>query len=205
MKYAFTFVRATIVAGAVALSAAALSPAAFGANPPPGIPQPKILVIDRAAILRGSLVGQSIVKQVQGYTQAAENDLKGEGQALRAQGQALQQQIAILAPDVKAKKVAAFEAQQQALQAKAQQKQSLIQGGFLQARQQVEAALGPILQGIMAERGANMLIDRNAVVMSTVDIDVTQTAIQRLNQKLPQVKVNLTPLPPGMQPQQPQQ
>jgi len=57
----------------------------------------------------------------------------------------------------------------------------------------------------MAERGANMLIDRNAVVMSTVDIDVTQTAIQRLNQKLPQVKVNLTPLPPGMQPQQPQQ
>jgi Skp family chaperone for outer membrane proteins len=206
MKYVSHVVRAAVVASALALTATAFAPAVLGANAPaPGIPQPKILVIDRAAILRGSAVGQSIVKQVQGYTLQAENDLKGQGQALRAQGQALQQQIAILAPDVKAKKIAAFEAQQQALQAKAQQKQSLIQGGFLQARQQVEAALGPILQGIMAERGANMLIDRNAVVMSTVDVDVTQTAIQRLNQKLPQVKVNLTPLPPGVQPQQPQQ
>lgn len=206
MKYASQIVRATVVAGALALSATALAPAVYGANAPaPGIPQPKILVIDRAAILRGSLVGQSIVKQVQGFTTQAENDLKGQGAALRAQGQALQQQIAILAPDVKARKIKDFEAQQQALQAKAQQKQSLIQGGFFQARQQVEQALGPILQGIMAERGANMLIDRNAVVMSTVDIDVTQTAIQRLNQKLPNVKVNLVPLPPGMQAQQPQQ
>lgn len=41
--------------------------------------------------------------------------------------------------------------------------------------------------------------------MSTVDIDITQTAIQRLNQKLPNVKVNLTPPPPGMVQQQPQQ
>ena len=62
----------------------------------------------------------------------------------------------------------------------------------------MENALGPILKGIMLERGANMLLDRNAVILSTVDVDVTQTAIQRLNQKMPTVKVNLTPLPPGV-------
>ncbi len=207
MRYAIRFARAAFAAGALALAGTALAPAAIAAPPAPpkpaqGIPQPKILVIDRAAILRGSQVGQSIVKQVQAYTQQAENDLKGQGNALRAQGQALQQQIAILAPDVKAKKIRDFEAQQAALQQKAQQKQNLIQGGFLQARQQVEGALGPILQGIMAERGANLLVDRNAIVMSTVDIDITQTAIQRLNQKLPNVKVNLVPLPPGAAPQQ---
>lgn len=202
MAKSFASVRA-ICAGAIIGAAVAFGTTASAAPPAqPGIPQPKILVIDRAAILRGSSVGQSIVKQVQAYTQQAENDLKGEGAALRADGQALQQQIAILAPDVKAKKIHDFEARQAALQQKAQQKQSLIQGGFLQARQQVENALGPILQGIMAERGANLLVDRNAIVMSTVDIDITQTAIQRLNQKLPNVKVNLVPLPPGVQPQQ---
>ncbi len=198
--------RVTLVAGMLALATISFATAASaGPAPQPGIPQPKILVIDRAAILRGSAVGASIVKQVQAYTVQAENDLKGEGNALRADGQALQQQIAILAPDVKARKVHDFEARQAALQQKAQQKQNLIQGGFLQARQQVEQALGPIFQGIMAERGANLLVDRNAVVMSTVDIDITQTAIQRLNQKLPNVKVNLVPLPPGMAQQQQQQ
>jgi hypothetical protein len=49
----------------------------------------------------------------------------------------------------------------------------------------------------MTERGANLLLDRNAVVLGTVDVDVTGVAIARLNQKLPAVKVVLAPLPPG--------
>ena len=43
----------------------------------------------------------------------------------------------------------------------------------------------------MAERGANLLLDRNAVVLGTVDVDVTGVAIARLNQTLPTVKVML--------------
>lgn len=172
----------------------------FAANPPPpsaGTPNPKILVIDRAAILRGSVVGQNIMKQVQTLTTSAENMLKGQDAALRQEGATLQQQLAILSPSVKAAKIKAFQAKQAALQQNVQTQQGLIQGGVLKARQQVEQALGPILQAIMIERGANLLLDRNAVVLGTVDVDVTKVAIARLNQKLPAVKVVLTPLPPG--------
>jgi outer membrane protein len=154
-------------------------------------------VIDRAAILRGSVVGQNIMKQVQSLTAAAEKMLKGQDAALRQEGATLQQQIAILSPSVKAAKIKAFQAKQAALQQNVQTQQGLIQGGVLKARQQVEQALGPILQAIMTERGANLLLDRNAVVLGTVDVDVTAVAIARLNQKLPGVKVVLTPLPPG--------
>lgn len=160
-------------------------------------PMPKILVIDRAAILRASKVGKSIVQQVNAYTKSAESDFKGESDALRKEGQQLQQQVAILAPDVKAKRIQAFESKQQSFQKKVEDRQGKIQGGVLKARQQVEQALGPILQGIMAERGANLLLDRNAVVLGTVDVDITQTAIQRLDQKMPSVKVTLTDPPPG--------
>jgi outer membrane protein len=160
-------------------------------------PSPKILVIDRAAILRNSKVGKDIVRQVNAYTQSAEHDFKGESDELRRQGQQLQQQVAILAPDVKAQKIRAFQAKQEAFQKKVEDRQGKIQGGVLKARQQVEQALGPILQGIMAERGANLLLDRNAVVLGTVDVDITNTAIQRLDQKMPSVKVTLTDPPPG--------
>jgi Skp family chaperone for outer membrane proteins len=193
---------------AAALLFAGLSTAVFAAppgpppKPPAGTPMPKILVIDRAAILRGSVVGQNIMKQVQGLTIAAENGLKAKDAALRQEGAALQQQLAILAPGVKAAKIKAFEAKQAALQGDVQKQQGLIQGGVLVARQQVERALGPILQKIMQERGANLLLDRNAVVLGTVDVDVTGLAITRLNQSLPMVKVTLAPLPPGAAPPQ---
>ena len=170
--------------------------AAWAQTPPPakpaaGTPAPVILVIDRNAILRASKVGQSIVAQVNGYTQAAQKEFKATADSLRSQEQQLQQQIAILAPDVKKKKIAAFSAQQQAFQQKVQTRQAQIQGGVLQARQQVEQALGPILQGLLNERHANLLLDRNAVVLGTVNVDITGAAVQRLDQKLPSIKVQL--------------
>jgi len=198
MNHASRIVR-TLAVAVVLLTAPQIGFAAPPAPPakPVGTPNPKILVIDRAAILRGSVVGQNIMKQVQTLTASAENMLKGQDASLRQEGAALQQQLAILSASVKAAKIKAFQAKQAALQQNVQTQQGLIQGGVLKARQQVEQALGPILQGIMAERGANLLLDRNAVVLGTVDVDVTSVAIARLNQKLPAVKVVLTPLPPG--------
>ena len=200
------------ITGAAALLIGVMTTAALAApppGPPPGAPKPtpnpKILVIDRAAILRGSVVGQNIMKQVQQLTIQAENGLKAKDAALRQEGAALQQQLAILAPGVKAAKIKAFEAKQASLQGEVQRQQGLIQGGVLVARQTVEKALGPILSKIMQERGANLLLDRNAVVLGTVDVDVTGLAITRLNQSLPTVQVKLAPLPPGAVPSGQQQ
>ena len=165
------------------------------------VPAPKILVIDRNAILRASKVGQDIVRQVTGLTRSAESEFRAQSDSLQKEGRALQQQVAILAPDVKAKKIRDFQSKQAAFQRKVEARQGLIQGGLLKARQQVETALGPILQGIMQERGANLLLDRGAIVLGTVNIDITGVAVQRLDQKMPSVKVQLTPLPANMQAQ----
>jgi len=180
------------------LFSAAIAPA-FAAGPPPapqgqpqGLPAPKILVIDRAAILQLSKVGQDVAKQIQTYGDQAKKQLAGLQRALQAEGQAIQQQIAILAPDAKQKKIAAFEAKQSALQVIAQRKEQDIQAGFLAARQAIEKQLVPILQGLMQQRGANMILDKNAVVFATTGIfDITQPAIDQLNQKLPGFKVQL--------------
>jgi outer membrane protein len=174
----------------------------LGASAAP-TPPPKIVVIDRSAVMRASKVGQDIVRQINAYTDQAEKDLRGQGAALQRDGAAFQQQAAILSNDLKNRKLKELQARRAGLQAEAQKKQSLIQGGFFKARQQVEQALGPILQGIMAERGANLLLDRNSVVLGTVDVDITGLAVQRLNQKMPSLKVELVPPPPGMQQQQP--
>jgi Skp family chaperone for outer membrane proteins len=186
-----------------ALPALAAPPAPQPQPQAQGLPQPKIVVINRSAILQISKVGQDIGRQVQALSNQAKADINAQAKSLEAQGQALQQQIAILSPDAKAAKVKDFEAKQAALQAQIQKKESLIQGGLMQAQNAVGQALQPILAQLMQQRGANMILDKNAVMMANDNrFDITQPAIDMLNQKMPTYKVQLAPLPPGMAPQQ---
>jgi Skp family chaperone for outer membrane proteins len=188
-----------IVAGSVSYAAAQPKPGAPPSNNQAQVAT-RVLVIDRNVLLRASKVGQDMERQINDYRNKAETEFRAEGQALQKEGQALQQQVAILA-DVKAKKIRDFQAKQSAFQRKLEQRQGLIQGGLYQAQKQVEAALKPVLQGVMQERGANLLIDRGAVVLAPNGIDVTAVAVQRLDQKLPKVQVKLLALPPGLQQQ----
>ena len=67
----------------------------------------------------------------------------------------------------------------------------------MQARLQIEQKLGPILQEVMKEKGANIILDKQAVVMANVGgFDITGDVIDKLNQQLPTVKVNMNaPVP----------
>ncbi len=197
MKHALLIGRAAAASLVIAIAAGAVT-----AAPPPPLPTPRILVVDRGEVLRRSAVGQSIMKQVQALATKAEQNLKARDTALRSEGQQLQQQLAILSAAVKAAKIKAFELKQAALQRDVQNQQGMIQGGLNAAREQALRALGPILQKIVVERGANMMIDRNAIVVSANGFDVTDLAVTRLNQAMPTVTVKPTAMPAGAPPQQ---
>ena len=156
---------------------------------------PRIIVIDRNFILQRSSAGQDMINQSQNLSKQSETQFKTEEAALNAEAGQLQQQLAILAPDVRDQKEKEFTSKQQAFQARVQQRQAEIQAGFNKAARQLEVALEPILKAIMVERGANMVFDRASVILSSVDVDVTPVAVQRLDKALPHVKVELTAAP----------
>ncbi|HXJ03387.1 MAG TPA: OmpH family outer membrane protein [Micropepsaceae bacterium] len=173
--------------------AAAPAPAAGAAGP--GAAAPRIIVIDRNFILQRSSAGQEMITQAQNLSKQAETQFKTEEAALTTEAGQLQQQLAIMAPDVRDQKEKDFTNKQQAFQGRVQQRQAEIQAGFNKAARQLEIALEPILKAIMQERGANMVLDRTSVILSSVDIDVTPVAVQRLDKALPHVKVELTAAP----------
>jgi Skp family chaperone for outer membrane proteins len=167
---------------ALAMAGLFLSTAAMAQPATP----PKIVVLDKVAIFQYSKAGQDISRQVQAYADQAKNDLTAQGNALQAEGRTLQQQVAILAPDLKAKRVAAFQAKEQGLQTRAQKKDAQIKAAFYSARQAMEKVLGPIL-----------VLDKQAIVMAnTSSFDITGEVINRLNQAMPTYKVNLDAPPP---------
>ena len=193
--------RAFAVAGMILL-AAATAQSAYAAAPG-AAPAARILIIDLRRAIAVSKVGQSIQSQVNGLKQQAQGQLNSEAESLKRDRGQLEQQAAILAGPVKAQKEAAWKARAQAFEKKVQDRGGLIQGGMLKANAQVEEALGPILQGIMQERQATVLLDRGAVLLAPNAIDVTGVVVQRLDMKMPSVKVDLAQLPAGLARQQP--
>ena len=181
---------------ALVLSVLPLASIMAAGAPPPQLPAPKILVLDRSAILGISKVGQDIQRQIQGMSRQAKADLDARAKALQTQGTALSQQVAVLAPDVKAAKVKEFENKQAALQSDATRKEQALQYSALVAQQQVAKALDPILDDLMRERGANMILDRSVILKGNVgSLDITQDVINRLNGKMSTLKVNLVSPP----------
>jgi Skp family chaperone for outer membrane proteins len=166
------------------------------------VPAPKVLVIDRNAILSDSKVGADILRQLKADRAASEKDLNARAASLRDKVKAFQQKAAILSASVKEQKARELQAEQDSLQKLAEKKDELLQGGLYKARAQVGAVLAPILKEIMVARGANLILDKAVVIDSSIDIDITQEAVKRLDQKLSSLKVELVPPPAGANPQQ---
>src|SRR4029079_2533205 len=145
-------------------TAPAPPPAAAAGAAAAGPPVPRVIVIDRNFIMQRSSAGKDMVAQTQNLSKQAETQFRTEEQQLQSEAAQLQQQLAILAADVRDKREKDFIAKQQGFQSRVQQRQQEIQAVFNKAAGQLEVALEPILQAIMKERGANMVLDRQAVI-----------------------------------------
>lgn len=198
------FATTFIISTAFAQPAAAPRPAAPAAPAAAAAPKKAgpavILFVDRGAIVRNSAVGKDMFKQVEALAKKMETDYKPENDKLQADIQALQAQFQVLAPDAREAKRKELEGRRQAFQKKVQDRQADIQNGMNKARQQLEQSLGPILEQMMVERSANLLLDRGMVVLGSVDLDVTQVAIQRLDRALPKITVTPQKAAPAARP-----
>jgi Skp family chaperone for outer membrane proteins len=153
-------------------------------------PQPKIVVLDLAAVMRVSKVGQDVSSQLQAYANQTKADLSGRGKALEAEAK----QISALPPDQKQQRAAAFQSKQAAFQQDVQGKENQMKTAFAQAQGTIGKALDPILKQITAERGANLVLEKRAVPMlEDASIDITAEAIAKLDAKMPSYKVTLPP------------
>lgn len=179
--------------GLVALGGLAISQVLQAAPAPGG----HTLVVDKQTIMNRSKLGQDIRRQVMGYETQLESQFGATGRALQAEAQALQQEAPTLAPDVRNKKIQAFEAKEAAYRQKVQARQSLVQGGELVARLRYQAEVDAIVHAIMAERGADLVVIKSSVADSANGLDITQAAIQRLDRKITSFKVPLVNPPAG--------
>jgi len=167
------------------------------------VPEARMLVIDMSAVMARSKVGQDIGQQMNTYAAQIRAELDPRGKALQNDGQALQRQLAGLSADERQKRVAAFEARQNAFRQEAQAKEGQIRAAFNQARAAISQQLEPVIKQLTDQHKANMVVDRQAVPL-VVDpaLDITAAAVSALDARMSSYKITLPQ--PGQQ-QAPQQ
>lgn len=159
------------------------------AAPPPA---PKIVVLDRAALLQFSKVGQDVARQLQAMGNQARAGVEAQQKALSAEGAALRQQVAIMGAEARKQKEDAFNAKVQGIQAGAERRQEQMQQAAASGQQQIAKALQPIIDEIVKSRGANIVVDKQAVIFANNNaFDITAEAIAKLDAKLPTMKLTL--------------
>jgi Skp family chaperone for outer membrane proteins len=189
-----------ILAAALTLSTAMASPAlAQRLNPA------AIAVVDTDRVLRECTACRAAQTQLQGQVQQLQQRQQQLAAPLQTEGQSLQQAVQALqgkAPDAALQqRIQSLQTRQNAANEELGRGEQNIRSIQQNVLQQINAKLGPIVNGLLTSRGATVVVDRGSVLAASPTVDITNDVLAQLNQQLPSVSV--TPLP--AQAQQPAQ
>lgn len=161
-----------------------------------------VVVIDQAKILRDSAAGKDIQTKIAGIETAMERELQPTADSLNTEGKTIETKTANMTPEAMradanlktqvtnyARKAQEFNVKRQiAAQELTMTERKAVQDFF--------AALRPVLQEVVNERGAQVMLDRSSVTYADPAIDVTDLVITKLNAKTPTISVVRQKLPP---------
>lgn len=171
----------------------------------------QVLVMSEERILRESVVGQHIATELQRVGQEIQAELAPLGQSIQQENEALSTETSALSeeairqrPDL-ISRLQTLQQDAQQFEARRRQAQQELVATERAAMQPVLETLQGVLRDIVEERDAAVLLDRSSVVYASEAIDITPTAIERLDQVITTTPVNRVRAPQQGQGGQPQQ
>lgn len=184
---------------AVALAAAL----AMGA---PGIANATtVLVMDSDRVLNESAVGQDIRAKLQSIAQTMDSELKAEGSPVQEEWEKFQAEVEPLTRESLRERT---DLQQRGTELR-QQIGQLAQSEQIKARELVATraqALRPVrekldevLQALVEELNADILVERDVLIYAQDESDITELVIERLNTAISTVEVERVTLPAAAQ------
>ncbi len=159
------------------------------------IPNAKIIVVDTRLISTNSAVAQDMNRQVNQINTDLAAEIQAQEAELLAEQQELQQQQALLPPEVYNQRDQEFRLKVSQHQQNLQQKQLRLERAFMDANDEVQRALKPILQNVLQQTGATMMIEKSNVMEQIPGLDVTTRVIEQLDLALPTLEIELPPEP----------
>lgn len=149
-----------------------------------------IAILDMERILRDSKAAATLRQEIDKQRQVHQTKLQEQEKALRTADQELARQRSVLSAEAFAAKRQELQEQAMDLQQEFVSRQKEMEDLFGKGIGQVRNALAEVAKEIAEERGISLILLKATIVLADRDLDITEEALRRLDERLP--SVNLT-------------
>jgi outer membrane protein len=192
-----TALRAALVAALLALAAAPFSAQQAAAQQPSGGATQKqmpvaIAVVDVQQLLQKSSAAKSIQQQFEAEREKLQGEMRQQQEQVRTGQQALATARTSLAPDAYEQRRKEFEKQVQDMTTKTDSRRQALDKAVNDAVNLLRDNMLAVVGQVATERGVGVVLPSHAIVhLSDKSLDITDTVLQRLDVRLPQVTVQI--------------
>ena len=154
-------------------------------------PNTSIAIVDLNLILTESKAAKNATKQFEAIQKSTEDDIVASDKKMLEERNKLIEQQSVIAPEAFEIKAKDYEKKLQNYSAEKQNKLRKLEGVLQNARNEILESVKPILEELSQELGVTVILEKNSVLLSADNMDITKKIIKKLNKKLPKIKVSL--------------
>ena len=154
-------------------------------------PNTSIAIVDLNLILSESKAAKNATKQFEAIQKSTEEKIVASDKKLLEERNKLIEQQSVIAPEAFELKAKDYEKKLQEYQADKQNKLRKLEGVLQKARNEILEKVKPILEDLSKELGVTVILEKNSVLLSASNMDITDAVIKKLNKELPKIKVSI--------------
>lgn len=154
-------------------------------------PNTSIAIVDLNLILSDSKAAKGAAKQFDIIQKTTEDEMVSSDKKMLDERNKLIEQQSVIAPEAFELKAKDYEKKLQDYQSEKQLKLRKLEGALQNARNKILENVKPILEELSKELGVTVILEKNSVLLSASNMDITNDVIKKLNKKLPKIKVTL--------------
>ena len=152
---------------------------------------PLILIVDMQQILQDAKAAKGVQSVISQQYNVYSKEVAQQEDELQKARTELERQRTVLAPDAFSLRARELQQRYDDLDQVVQSRRQSLQQSLNEAMVKVRNVALEVVAGIVQERRANLVIEKQAIVFEAEGLDVTAEAIKRLDEKLSSVPVNL--------------
>ena len=154
-------------------------------------PNTSIAIVDLNLILSESKAAKGATKDFEKIQKDTESEIVESDKLMLDERNKLIEQQSVIAPEAFEVKAQDYEKKLQNYQAEKQNKLRKLEGVLQKARNEILENVKPILEELSKELGVTVILEKNSVLLSATNMDITDQVIKKLNKELPNIKVSL--------------
>lgn len=152
-------------------------------------PNTSIGILDLNRVLTESKAALDAAKQIETMQKKVEDEAKKKDESIIKEREKLIEQQSVMAPEAFEVKVNEFDKKVQEYQLARQEEIRKLDKMVQSARSKILDQIKPIITDYSNELGITVMLEKNSVILSADEMDMTNVVIERLNKELPKVKI----------------